>query len=146
MTATNLPSIDEIRDNFSFLDDWEDRYKYLIDLGRALPPYPEHQRDTAHLVRGCASQVWLSTQKRTSDQGTQLLFLADSDAHIVRGLIALLLAIYNGRSPQEIIDLDADKIFDDFQLGAHLTMQRANGLAAMRQRIRAEAEKAATSA
>ena len=144
MPAPVLPSLDEIRDNFSFLEDWEDRYKYLIDLGRMLSPYPEQLRDDAHIVRGCASQVWLATKTIQSDQGTVLLFEADSDAHIVRGLIALLLAIYNHKTPQDILARDADKIFDDFQLGAHLTMQRANGLAAMRQRIRSEAEKAAS--
>jgi cysteine desulfuration protein SufE len=134
-----LPSIDEIRDNFQFLDDWEDRYKYIIELGNALPTYPEEFRDEAHKVRGCASQVWLHVTKT----GKALHFAADSDAHIVRGLIAILLSLYSGKTAPEILSSDAKKVLKDFNLHDHLTAQRANGLTAMVERITDEARASA---
>jgi cysteine desulfuration protein SufE len=132
-----LPTINEIRDNFQFLDDWEDRYKYIIELGNALPPYPEEFRDEAHKVRGCASQVWLHVTKT----GDILHFDADSDAHIVRGLIAILLSLYSDKTANEILSSDAKKTLEEFKLHDHLTMQRANGLTAMVERIMDEAKK-----
>lgn len=131
-----MPSFDEILADFAFLDDWDDRYKYLIDLGRALPPYPEDKRDDAHKVRGCASQVWLDARLEDG----LLHFRGDSDAHIVKGLVGVLLALYSGRSPQEIVATDAAAALAPLDLSAHLTPQRSNGLASMAARIRAIAE------
>ena len=125
-----------ICDDFAFLDDWDDRYKYLIDLGRALPTYPEDKRDEAHKVRGCASQVWLNVRH----EGGRLQLDADSDAHIVRGLVAVLLALYTNRTADDILTLDAKAALAPLDLDGHLTPQRSNGLAAMTARVRAEAE------
>lgn len=128
-----MPSFDDIAADLAFLDDWDDRYKYLIDLGRALPPYPEEKRDSAHKVKGCASQVWLDA--RTA--GGKLEFAGDSDAHIVKGLVALLLALYTDKTPAEILKLDARAALSALDLEAHLTPQRSNGLSAMIARINA---------
>lgn len=135
MTVT----IETIREDFAFLDDWEDRYRYLIELGADLTPYPAEARDDAHKVRGCASQVWLLTMPQEADQPT-LRFLGDSDAHIVRGLIAILLALYSGRSAAEIMAIDAEAFLKELGLDQHLTPQRSNGLRSMVARIRAEAQ------
>ena len=134
-----MSSFDDIRSDFEFLDDWDDRYKYLIDLGRALAPYPEAQRDDDHKVRGCASQVWLNA---THENGA-LLLQGDSDAHIVKGLVALLIALYSGKSPATILALDPISELAPFDLDDHLTPQRSNGLHSMIKRIRAIAEGAA---
>lgn len=131
-----MSRFDDILADFAFLDDWDERYKYLIDLGRALPPYPEDRRDDAHKVRGCASQVWLDPKR----VGGKLDFAGDSDAHIVKGLVALLIALYSGRTPKEILDIDAAQALAPLDLAAHLTPQRSNGLASMVARIRAIAE------
>lgn len=128
-----MSRFDDILADFAFLDDWDERYKYLIDLGRALPPYPEDRRDDAHKVRGCASQVWLDPRR----VGGKLDFAGDSDAHIVKGLVALLIALYSGRTPKEILDIDAAQALAPLDLAAHLTPQRSNGLASMVARIRA---------
>lgn len=128
-----MTGFDDIVADFAFLDDWDDRYKYLIDLGRALPPYPEGRRDDAHKVKGCASQVWLDPRKVDG----RLEFRADSDAHIVKGLVAVLLSLYSGKTPTEIIAVDADAALAPLDLAAHLTPQRSNGLHAMVARIRA---------
>ncbi len=135
--------VDEIRDDFELLDDWEDRYRYVIELGRKLPPFPEEMRNDANKVRGCASQVWIFT--RIDDRGGErtIHFEGDSDAHIVRGLIAVLLAIYQDLTPQQILAIDAKKIFADLGLAEHLTQQRSNGLSSMVARIRADATAAA---
>lgn len=127
-----MASIDDIRADFEFLDDWDDRYKYLIDLGRGLAPYPEEYRDQAHKVRGCASQVWFHAE---SGNGAIALF-GDSDAHIVKGLIALLFAIYSGKTPADMLALDARAALAPFELEDHLTPQRSNGLYSMVRRIR----------
>lgn len=124
---------DDIVADFAFLDDWDDRYKYLIDLGRALPPYPEEKRDDARKVRGCASQVWLDPRRVDG----RIEFAGDSDAHIVKGLVAVLLALYSGRTPGEILKVDAAAALAPLDLAAHLTPQRSNGLASMVKRIRA---------
>jgi cysteine desulfuration protein SufE len=136
-------SIDTIRSDFSFLDDWEDRYRYVIELGQDLPPYPEEVRDEAHKVRGCASQVWLASH-RSEGPDPVLTFQGDSDAHIVRGLVAIMLALYSGHRASEILAIDADDTLRSLGLNEHLTPQRSNGLRSMVQRIRSEAEAAAS--
>src|SRR5580692_11241199 len=100
-------TIDEIRENFALLDDWDDRYRYVIELGRTLDPMPEAERSAANKVQGCASQVWLSRKLARSGDEPVLSYLGDSDAHIVRGLIAILLTLYSGKSPHEILSTDA---------------------------------------
>ena len=145
MTAPNAPApLAEIIENFEFLDDWDDRYRYLIELGRTLAPMPESAHNETNRVRGCASQVWLETQVDKDDAGAaRLTFLGDSDAHIVRGLVALALAIYSGRTAQEILATDAFSIYERLGLAAHLTPQRSNGVRAMIERIKADARAAA---
>ena len=139
-------TIDEIRDNFALLDDWDDRYRYVIELGRTLDPMPEAEHSAANKVLGCASQVWLSKQIDRSDGDPQLNYLGDSDAHIVRGLIAILLTLYSGRTPQQILATDAVSVFDEFGFREHLTPQRSNGLRSMVERIRSDAREALVTA
>jgi cysteine desulfuration protein SufE len=135
-----LPKLADIRSDFSVLDDWEDRYRYVIELGRGLRPLPDPLRTDANKVRGCASQVWLATAIEPQGRGApRLTFEADSDAHIVRGLIAILLSIYDGHAADEILAINADPIFAELGLKEHLTPQRSNGLASMVARIRADA-------
>jgi cysteine desulfuration protein SufE len=135
-----MTTIDEIRDNFALLDDWDDRYRYVIELGRTLDPMPEAEHSAANKVQGCASQVWLSRKLARNGPGEPVLsYLGDSDAHIVRGLIAILLTLYSGRTPQEILSTDAIAVFDEFGFREHLTPQRSNGLRAMVERIRTDA-------
>ena len=118
-------TIDEIRDNFALLDEWDDRYRYVIELGRTLDPMPEAEHSQANKVQGCASQVWLSKQIDRKQGGEPSLnYLGDSDAHIVRGLIAILLTLYSGRTPQEILSIDAAA--DELEFREHLTPQRFN--------------------
>ena len=128
-----MTQFDDIEADFAFLDEWDDRYKYLIDLGRNLPPYPEAFRDDAHKVRGCASQVWLHAEQ----EGDRISLIGDSDAHIVKGLVALMLALYSGKTRDEIIKTDAEAALAPFDLKDHLTPQRSNGLHAMVKRIQA---------
>jgi len=138
-----MTTIDEIVENFELLDQWDDRYRYVIELGRALPPLPQAAYTEANKVRGCASQVWLLTHvKPDGGAGPSLSFEGDSDAHIVKGLIAILLALYSGKRAQEILDTDALALFDRIGLRENLTPQRSNGLRAMVERIRAEAKAA----
>ena len=133
--------LSEIKSDFDLLDDWEDRYRYVIELGRALPAFPENLRTDANKVRGCASQVWLATEPTTSTDGkTHLAMQGTSDALIVQGLIAVLLAVYKDKSLKEILNTDAQAVFADLGLKEHLTPQRSNGLASMVQRIRADAK------
>ena len=134
-------SFDAIRADFELLDEWEDRYRYLIELGRGLAPLPEADRTEANKVRGCASQVWLATRVHR-DGSPALSFVGDSDAHIVKGLIAVLLALFDGQEARTILSTDAHKAFSDLGLGAHLTPQRSNGFAAMVSRVRRDAETA----
>ena len=139
MTTT----IDDIRANFELLDDWDDRYRYVIEVGRTLAPMPEDEHSAANKVNGCASQVWLSRKVATSDKGTPVLsYLGDSDAHIVRGLIAILLALYSDRTPKDILNTDAISVFDELGFREHLTPQRSNGLRSMVERIRNDARAA----
>lgn len=134
-------NIETIRDSFSFLDDWEDRYRYIIELGGELAPYPDASRDDVHKVPGCVSQVWLHTSRGEGDDPV-ITFLGDSDAHIVRGLVAIVLALFSGRRASQILATDAEAALRELGLDEHLTPQRANGLRSMVQRIRREAETA----
>ena len=136
MTGTILEELEELAAEFDLLGDWEERYRYVIDLGRALAPLTEAERIDANKVRGCASQVWLVTEP--GPDGT-LAFRGDSDAHIVRGLIAILLRLYAGRSAQDILAFDAKAGFDRLGLKAALSAQRSNGLFSMVERIRRDA-------
>ena len=135
-----MTAIDDIRENFELLEDWDDRYRYVIELGRTLEPMPEAEHSAANKVQGCASQVWLSKRVERNDAGEPLLkYLGDSDAHIVRGLISILLTLYSGHTPRQILATDAVAVFDEFGFREHLTPQRSNGLRAMVERIRADA-------
>jgi cysteine desulfuration protein SufE len=139
--------IDEIIENFDLLEDWDDRYRYLIELGRSLPALPEEARNDTNKVRGCASQVWLDTSvKRNGNSGPTLTFVGDSDAHIVRGLIAVLFALYSGKGAKDIISTDAVALFDKLGLRDHLTPQRSNGFRSMVDRIRRDANAALAAA
>ncbi len=136
-------AIDEILDNFALLDEWDDRYRYIIELGRGLAPLPDAARTDTNKVQGCASQVWLLTTVRSNGaDGPALSFVGDSDAHIVRGLIAILFALYSGKPAKEILSVDPFSIFDKMGLREHLTPQRSNGLRSMVNRIRADANAA----
>jgi cysteine desulfuration protein SufE len=139
-------TIDEIKDNFALLEDWDDRYRYVIELGRTLEPMPEAEHSATNKVQGCASQVWLS--KRIDDGGNEpvLNYLGDSDAHIVRGLIAILLTLYSGHTPKQILGTDAPAVFDELGFREHLTPQRSNGLRSMVERIRSDAREALATA
>jgi cysteine desulfuration protein SufE len=142
-----MADITEIIDNFSLLDDWDDRYRYLIELGRELPPLAAAAHNDANKVQGCASQVWLDTQVRPNGTGGPVLtFAGDSDAHIVRGLIAILFAIFSGRTANDILAGDALALFERMGLREHLTPQRSNGFRAMVERIRTEANAALAAA
>lgn len=127
--------IEILVDEFDLLGDWEQRYRYLIDMGKALPAYPDSARDEAHRVKGCVSQVWLLTDR----DGDRFEFQADSDAHIVRGLAALLIRLYSGRTAEEIRSVDARDVLARIGLSEHLSPQRSNGLNSMIARIQGEA-------
>lgn len=135
-------SIQEISDNFSVLDDWEDRYRYVIELGRELAPLTDEEHSAQYKVRGCASQVWLVSERIGESAPPVLRFRGDSDALIVRGLIGILIAMYSERPADEILALNAEQFFGDLGLKEHLTPQRSNGLASMVARIRSDAEAA----
>ena len=140
-------NIDEIIDNFSLLDEWDDRYRYVIELGRNLASLDECDRNQANKVQGCASQVWLATSMQPDGQGGPVLsFGGDSDAHIVRGLIAILFAIYSGKHARDILATDAIEIFNRIGLREHLTPQRSNGFRAMVERIKSDAQAALAAA
>lgn len=125
-------TLDELLDTFEFFDDWEDKYRFIIDIGKELPGLPDGDKTDAHLIRGCQSQVWLTYE--SSDEG--LKFTMDSDAHIVRGLIAVVLIVIQNRSASEIQQLDIEGIFGQLDLLAHLSVTRGNGLRAMVRRIK----------
>lgn len=136
-------SIKEIIENFALLDEWDDRYRYIIELGRTLPEFPERARVEANKVQGCASQVWMETSLRPNGKaGPVLSFVGDSDAHIVRGLIAILFALYSGKPAKDILSTDAIALFDRIGLREHLTPQRSNGFRSMVERIRSDASAA----
>jgi len=136
-------TIDEIIENFALLDDWDERYRYVIELGRGLAALPESERNEANKVQGCASQVWLTSRARPDGAGGPVLsFIGDSDAHIVRGLIAILFALYSDKPARQILETDAIALFDRLGLREHLTPQRSNGFRSMVERIRADARAA----
>ena len=138
-----MPTIADIAADFEFLESWEDRYRFVMELGRALPAYPEALRNEAHKVRGCASQVWLATHIEGAGPSARMTFDGDSDSHLVRGLVAILLAAYQGRSAQEALAVDAHGVLKQLGLAEHLTPQRSNGFASMVTRIREDAKRLA---
>jgi cysteine desulfuration protein SufE len=133
--ADDMADLQTILDDFSFLDDWEDRYRYVIELGKALPDLPDAEKTDANKVQGCASQVWLVSRVGEGDDPV-MHFEGDSDAHIVRGLVAIVLVVYSGKKASEIAKLDAINVFGQIGLVEHLSAQRANGLRSMVNRIR----------
>jgi cysteine desulfuration protein SufE len=140
---TTPTSIDDIIENFALLEEWDDRYRYVIELGRMLDPLPDALRNDANKVQGCASQVWLGTDvQQDGAAGPKLSFVGDSDAHIVRGLIAILFALYSGKPAPEILNTDAVALFEKLGLREHLTPQRSNGFRSMVERIKADARTA----
>jgi cysteine desulfuration protein SufE len=142
-----MTAIDEIVENFKMLDQWDDRYRYVIELGRTLPPLAESAHTEANKVQGCASQVWLFTHVEPDGAaGPALTFEGDSDAHIVRGLVAILFALYSGKTARDILATDAIALFDRIGLRENLTPQRSNGLRSVVERIRAEANAALVAA
>jgi cysteine desulfuration protein SufE len=135
-----LANIEEIRGDFAILDDWEDRYRYVIDLGRTLEPLSEAAYNDANKVRGCVSQVWLEMTPVAGSDGEPILrYRGDSDSHLVRGLVAIAIALFSGHTAREILATDARGVFRELGLEQHLTPQRSNGVRAMIERIRADA-------
>jgi len=140
-------TIDDIRENFALLEEWDDRYRYVIELGRTLEPMPDEDHSAANKVQGCASQVWLTkTVDRSNSKEPVLNFKGDSDAHIVRGLIAILLTLQSGKSARDIVASDPIAVFDELGFREHLTPQRSNGLRAMVERIRNDARESLAAA
>lgn len=137
-----LPKIDEIVSNFELLDEWEERYRYLIELGRLMEPLPDAAYNDVNKVQGCASQVWLQTNLDSPDGEPVLHLRGDSDAHIVRGLVALLISLYSGKTASEALSTDALALFKQLGLSEHLTPQRSNGVRSMVERIRRDAQMA----
>jgi cysteine desulfuration protein SufE len=135
-----LPTPDQIVEDISFFDDWEERYKYIIDLGRDLPAMDESLHTPERLVKGCQSNVWIDV----SEADGKLHFRVDSDAHIVRGLLAVVMAAYQDRRPEEILDFDMEKYFQQLDLERHLSPTRGNGLRAMVAKVQAIASAAAS--
>jgi cysteine desulfuration protein SufE len=134
-------TIQTILDDFSFLDEWEERYRYVIELGEALPEFPESERTAANKVQGCVSQVWLTTEYGAGSNPV-ITFRGDSDAHIVRGLVAIILALFSGKTASDILKTDAEATLKALGLDEHLSSQRANGLRSMVKRILRDAEAA----
>jgi cysteine desulfuration protein SufE len=128
------PDLQDLKDNFTLFDDWEERYKYLIDLGKTLPPMAEELKTDETFVRGCTSRVWMVSH---ADENGCYHFIADSDAHIVKGLIAILLAAYQGKTAAQIRDVDIEGAFEEIGLDQHLSPNRRNGFFAMVERIKA---------
>ena len=132
-----MVDLDEIKTSFDFFDDWEDKYRFILDMGKSIPSLPASKRIDQNIVRGCQSQVWLVANY---DATTDRLHLEiDSDAHIVRGLIAIIQSAYANLTPHEIIEFDIEQLFEELKLFSHLSATRGNGLRSMVQRIRAEA-------
>ena len=138
MTSQSM-TFEELTDNFAFFDDWEERYRYLIDLGRQLEPLPEQYKIEDYRVQGCVSKVWLVARADPTDP-QRLQFVADSDAHIVKGLIAVALLLFSGKTPEEILQVDTREVLAKLDLGGHLSPSRSNGFYAMIRKIRAIAE------
>jgi cysteine desulfuration protein SufE len=138
--AHPLSAIDTIRDDFASLDDWEDRYRYVLELGHTLEPLNEEAHNSANKVRGCVSQVWLECAPNPNAEGETILhYRGDSDSHLVRGLIAIAIALFSDRTPEQILAVDAVAAFRALGLEQHLTPQRSNGVRAMIERIRTDA-------
>lgn len=137
-----MPSLQSIIDDFAVLDDWDERYRYLIELGRDLERLPDALHNEHNRVKGCASQVWLDTRRAQRGDKTILTFVGDSDAHIVKGLIALTLALFSDRPAEDILATDAGETFRALGLSEHLTPQRSNGVRAMVERIKRDAHEA----
>ncbi len=133
--------LNDIIENFSILDDWDDRYRYLIELGRDLAPLDEAAHNDDNKVRGCVSQVWVESTVTREGDVPHLYLRGDSDAHIVRGLVALVFALYSGQPCQMVVDTDAQQLFESLGLSAHLTPQRSNGVRAMVERIKHDARR-----
>ncbi len=134
--------VNEIVENFELLDEWDDRYRYLIELGRELEPMDPLAHTDVNKVRGCASQVWVESRVDRGEGEPRLILKGDSDAHIVRGLITLVFALYSGKTSREIVETEAQPLFERLGLSAHLTPQRSNGVRAMVERIKSDARKA----
>jgi cysteine desulfuration protein SufE len=141
-----LPSIDQIADDFAILDDWEDRYRFLIELGRDMPPLPDAARVPENKVQGCASQVWLDIAVDRSAADPVVSFVGDSDSHLVRGLIAIVVAVYSGKPASQILATHIGGTLQRLGLKEHLTPQRSNGLHSMVSRIRSVAGQAIAAA
>lgn len=137
-----MNAIAALLSDFEVLDDWEDRYKHVIELGRELPPLPEADHTPENKVKGCASQVWITSRTDGSSGNPVLTFQGDSDALIVKGLIAIAFMIYSGKTAREILSTDAGEILGKLGLSGHLTQQRSNGFASMIQRIKQDAQSA----
>lgn len=143
---TKPKTAEDLIEDFELLDNWEDRYRFVIELGRSLPDLPEELRTEANKVQGCASQVWLVGARRDTADGPVLEYRGDSDAHIVRGLVAVLLTVLSGHTAKQILETDALAVFRRIGLEGHLTPQRSNGLRSMVERIRADARAALATA
>lgn len=135
-------TIEALKEDFSLIDEWEDRYRYVIELGRALPTLAEGDRTAANKVQGCASQVWIALHEEKNGSEPRLSFTGDSDALIVKGLIAIIFRLFSGRSASEILATDAGTLLDELGLRDHLTPQRSNGVASMVARIKTDAQAA----
>ena len=139
-------SIDEIRENFELLDEWDDRYRYVIELGRTLEPLPEEEHSAANKVQGCVSQVWLSKRVDRSQSEPRIVYRGDSDDQNLHCFVALGLSLHSGRTPKQILDTDALAVFEEFGFREHLTPQRSNGLRSMVERIKTDAREALAAA
>jgi cysteine desulfuration protein SufE len=137
-----MDALQTLYDDFELLDDWEDRYRHVIELGRALPPLHDSARNAVNKVMGCASQVWIESHPRDGAGRTVIDFVGDSDALIVKGLIAIAFMMFSGKTPEEIMAVDAGAVFTRLGLKEHLTQQRSNGFASMVNRIKADARHA----
>lgn len=135
-------TIAALKEDFSLIDEWEDRYRYVIELGRALPPLSEAERTPRNKVQGCASQVWIAAHEDRKGREPVLSFTGDSDALIVKGLIAIIFRLFSGRPASEILATDAGALLDELGLREHLTPQRSNGVASMVARIKTDAKAA----
>lgn len=133
-------TLEELQDNFALMDNWEDKYRYILELGEKIPEFQETDRIEKNKVQGCVSQVWLTVKITKDENGTNRMYLsADSDAHIVRGLIALLMIIYNGKTPEQILLIDIREIFKNLGLEENISPSRRNGFFSMVQKIQTEA-------
>ncbi|MBK1870018.1 SufE family protein [Aestuariivirga sp. YIM B02566] len=138
-------TIESLKEDFAIIDEWEDRYRYVIELGRAMPPLAEAERIPANKVQGCASQVWIAAHQEKNGSEPRLSFTGDSDALIVKGLIAIIFRLFSGKAASEILAIDAGAILDELGLREHLTPQRSNGVASMVTRIKSDAQAALSS-